>query len=135
MERQLLPEAGAQRTLEAVGCTPWLAGAGLGRLEYPDILAPVHLCLVEACHLGVSLDDRFELSMAGDLIEVCKPVGCPLLDHVDDTLWTARAVVLDDLGRHSQARGFIRLERHHDLRRCCRTALGAILPTVMIAPS
>jgi hypothetical protein len=93
------------------------AGQWPGRLEFPDILAEVHLCLIETCHLGVTLDDRFELSMAGDLIEVCKPVGCPLLDHVDDTLSTASAVVLDDLGRHRQARRFIRLERHHNILR------------------
>src|SRR5918992_5918047 len=59
----------------------------------------VHLRLVEACHLRVALDDRFELGVAHNLMEVCKTVGSPLLHHVDDTLWTARAVVLDDLSR------------------------------------
>ena len=44
-------------------------------------------------------------------------MGRPLLHDVDDTLWTARAVILDDLGRHRQARGFIRLERGHDILR------------------
>jgi hypothetical protein len=53
--------------------------------------------LVEACHLGVALNDGVELCMADDLIEVCKPVGCPLLHYVDDTLWPPRAVFLDDL--------------------------------------
>ena len=44
-------------------------------------------------------------------------MGCPLLHDVDDTLWPARAVILDDLGRRRQARGFIRLERRHDILR------------------
>src|SRR5262249_18491712 len=75
----------------------------------------VHLGLVEACHLGVALDDCFELGMARDLSEVCKTVWSPLLHHVYYPLWPARAVVLDDLRRHRQTRGLIRLERRHDI--------------------
>ena len=97
---------------EAVGFSAWLAGAGLRRL------AAVHLCLVKACHRGVAFDDGFELGMARNLIEVRKPVGSPLLHDVNDTLWPARAVILDDLGRRRQARSFICLERRHDIR--CR---------------
>ena len=53
--------------------------------------------------------------MARDLIKVRKTMGRPLLHDVDDPLWTARAVILDNLSRHRQTRGFIQLERGHNI--------------------
>src|SRR5262245_49715953 len=55
--------------------------------------------------------------MARDLIKIRKTMGLPLLHDVDDPLWTARPVILDDLSRPRQTCGFIRLERGHDILR------------------
>jgi len=40
--RQLLPEAGAQRTLEAVSCTPWFGSEGGRDSGLSTSLAEVH---------------------------------------------------------------------------------------------
>ena len=82
----------------------------------PGVLT-VHLGLVEACYLRVALDDRFEFGMACDFIEVGKTVRRSFLHHVDYTLWTTSAVVLDYLSSDRQAGGFIRLECQLDILR------------------
>src|SRR5262245_6798703 len=66
---QLLPEAGAQRTLEAVACTPEL-GTGAGRCDFPPLT-----CSVRARRYGVTtpLGLRSDGEMVGYLrFKACK---------------------------------------------------------------
>lgn len=62
-------------------------------------------------------DLRVKLGVARDLIQACKTVGSPLFHHVNHALWPANAVVLHNLGRHSEALGFICPERRHNVFR------------------